>query len=129
MFIGGETELKKLNQMYDSGHFEFTVIYGRRRIGKTTLITVFSKNKKAIYYMSAESTAKENLESLSRSIFEVLVPNVEMPPFQNLGRLLDIKVLCIAAGLPNLNSGLSHILRPESLPPIILPKIRPYYMG
>ena len=83
MFIGRKAELEKLNQMYHSDHFEFAVIYGRRRIGKTTLITEFCKDKKAIYYMSAESTAKENLENLSRAIFEVLVPNVEMPPFQS----------------------------------------------
>ena len=89
MFIGRKAELEKLNQMYHSDHFEFAVIYGRRRIGKTTLITEFCKDKKAIYYMSAESTAKENLENLSRAIFEVLVPNVEMPPFQSFDKLLD----------------------------------------
>ncbi|HZK70445.1 MAG TPA: ATP-binding protein, partial [Clostridia bacterium] len=38
MFIGRERELKKLNDLYESIKFEFAVIYGRRRIGKTTLI-------------------------------------------------------------------------------------------
>lgn len=38
MFVGRQQELKKLNKMYESGQFEFAIIYGRRRIGKTTLI-------------------------------------------------------------------------------------------
>jgi AAA+ ATPase superfamily predicted ATPase len=38
MFVGRQQELKKLNTMYVSGNFEFAVIYGRRRVGKTTLI-------------------------------------------------------------------------------------------
>ena len=38
MFIGRERELSKLNKMYQSEMFEFAVLYGRRRVGKTTLI-------------------------------------------------------------------------------------------
>ena len=41
MFIGRERELKALNGMYASGSFEFAVIYGRRRVGKTALINEF----------------------------------------------------------------------------------------
>lgn len=68
MFIGREKELKKLNAMYESAEFEFAVFYGRRRVGKTTLIQEFIKNKKAFYYMSMEGTQTENLAGLSRSI-------------------------------------------------------------
>ncbi len=46
MFVGRQQELKKLNAMYESGQFEFAVIYGRRRVGKTTLIKEFCKVKK-----------------------------------------------------------------------------------
>ena len=45
MFVGRETELKKLNDMYNGNSFEFAVIYGRRRVGKTTLIKEFIKGK------------------------------------------------------------------------------------
>ena len=41
MFIGREPELKSLNNLYKSDKFEFAVIYGRRRVGKTALINVF----------------------------------------------------------------------------------------
>ena len=33
--INSPKELKKLNAMYQSDSFQFAVIYGRRRVGKT----------------------------------------------------------------------------------------------
>ena len=39
MFIGRERELATLNKLYASDKFEFVVIYGRRRVGKTALIS------------------------------------------------------------------------------------------
>lgn len=70
MFIGRERELKALNKLYSSNKFEFAVIYGRRRIGKTELIKQFLGDKKAIYFMGIESNAKLNLENFSKSILE-----------------------------------------------------------
>ncbi len=70
MFIGRERELKSLEQLYTSGKFEFAVLYGRRRVGKTALLTQFIQGKKAIYFMGVESNAKQNLENLSKSILE-----------------------------------------------------------
>lgn len=70
MFIGREKELSALNRLYLSDKFEFAVIYGRRRIGKTALISEFIKDKKAIYFMGVESNEKQNLENMSRSIIE-----------------------------------------------------------
>ena len=70
MFIGREKELKALNNLYNSGKFEFAVIYGRRRIGKTELIKKFIDDKNAIYFMGIESNAKLNLENFSKSILE-----------------------------------------------------------
>lgn len=70
MFIGREQELSALDKLYTSDKFEFAVIYGRRRIGKTALINRFIGNKKAIYFTGVESNAKQNLENLSKSIVE-----------------------------------------------------------
>ena len=50
MFIGREKELATLNGLYNSDKFEFAVIYGRRRVGKTALISHFIQDKKAIYF-------------------------------------------------------------------------------
>ena len=70
MFIGRERELASLNKLYNSGQFEFVVLYGRRRVGKTALINRFIGGKSAIYYMGVESNAKQNLENLSKCIIE-----------------------------------------------------------
>ena len=70
MFIGRERELDSLNRLYTSDKFEFAVIYGRRRVGKTALINAFIKDKKAIYFIGVESNEKQNLENLSRNILE-----------------------------------------------------------
>ena len=43
MFIARENELNELEGRYSSDHFEFAMIYGRRRIGKTRLIEEFVK--------------------------------------------------------------------------------------
>lgn len=70
MFIGREREMDSLNKLYTSEQFEFVVIYGRRRVGKTALINQFISGKKAIYFMGVESNEKQNLENFSRNIME-----------------------------------------------------------
>ncbi len=71
MFVGRERELETLNRLYLSGKFEFAVIYGRRRVGKTALINRFIEGKKAIYFMGVESNSRQNLENLSKNIMEL----------------------------------------------------------
>ncbi len=70
MFIGRETELAALERLYASDKFEFAVIYGRRRVGKTALISEFAKNRDVIFFTSVESSTKQNLKNLSRCIME-----------------------------------------------------------
>ncbi len=65
MFVGRKRELDKLNTLYAGDSFEFAVVYGRRRVGKTTLIREFLKDKESVYYMAVEGTKKENLRGLS----------------------------------------------------------------
>lgn len=72
MFIGRERELDSLNNLYHSEKFEFVVLYGRRRVGKTALINHFIDGKQAIYFMGVESNAKQNLENFSGSILELV---------------------------------------------------------
>lgn len=71
MFIAREQELKKLNQMYESGKLEVAVIYGRRRVGKTTLIAEFCKDKKTVFFAAQENNTAQNLEAFSNAIAEV----------------------------------------------------------
>ena len=70
MFIGREQELNTLDKLYHTGKFEFAVIYGRRRVGKTALINRFTADKDTIFFTGVETNAKQNLENFSRSIME-----------------------------------------------------------
>ena len=70
-FFGREYELAELEKSYQSDKFEFTVIYGRRRVGKTFLIQKYIEDKDSIYYM-ASRTGGLNLERLSLLVNEKL---------------------------------------------------------
>ena len=69
-FYCRENELKKMNRRFDNDNFECIVIYGRRRVGKTALINEFCKDKKTIYYSALNATSQENLEALSKAIYQ-----------------------------------------------------------
>ena len=70
MFIGRERELKSLSRLYASDKFEFAVIYGRIRVGKTAIINEFTKGKTSIYFTGVETNEKQNLENFSKCILE-----------------------------------------------------------
>ena len=89
MFVGRKKELKKLNSMYEGKTFEMAVFYGRRRVGKTTLINEFCKDKKTIYFVGLESTEKENLQSFSREVWRVTQQDTDMPPFRDFSSLFE----------------------------------------
>ena len=59
MFVGRNRELAILEQCYQSEKFEYLVLYGRRRVGKTALIREFIKNRRCIFFTGIESTADE----------------------------------------------------------------------
>lgn len=85
MFIGRENELNTLNKLYGSDKFEFAVIYGRRRVGKTALISEFTKDKDTIFFTGVETNAKQNLDNFSRCIMEYntgIAVNTSFPNFQ-----------------------------------------------
>lgn len=69
-FIGRERELRTLEQLYETGTFQMPVIYGRRRVGKTSLINKFVEGKPAVVFTARESSAKENLIALSKAVAE-----------------------------------------------------------
>lgn len=89
MFVGRAKELNKLEAMYQSEQFEFAVVYGRRRIGKTALINEFLRNKKAVYYMAVEGTKRENLIGLSKALLSAGNEKRNMPEFSDYATLLD----------------------------------------
>ena len=68
MFVGRTAEMSELNRLYGTDSFEMPVIYGRRRVGKTRLITEFIQGKKAIYFQARRTNAEANLHGFSQAI-------------------------------------------------------------
>ena len=86
--MGRDREIKKLNTLYQDEGFQFVVIYGRRRVGKTMLINEFLKGKRSAYYMAVEGTAKENLTGISKALLTEGASDFYMPEFSDFESLL-----------------------------------------
>ncbi len=89
MFIGRERELASLNEFYEKDGIGMTVIYGRRRIGKSTLITEFVKDKKTIFYTATKVGKNRNLELFSRQVVDLFMPGVENISFNTIEAVFD----------------------------------------
>ena len=61
-FINRTRELGFLENKYNEKGLNFIVIYGRRRIGKTELITHFSKDKDHIYFLANKRNTLSNAD-------------------------------------------------------------------
>ena len=89
-FYCRENELRKLNKRYQKESFECIIIYGRRRVGKTSLINEFCKEKPTIFFSALNTTGKENLEALSKAIMSYERPEMdEAPVFRSYDAALD----------------------------------------
>ena len=69
-FIGRNGELEKLNSEFSHNN-SFVVIYGRRRVGKTTLIKEFLKGKNAFYFLATEEIESQSMKRLASVISRV----------------------------------------------------------
>ena len=87
-FVGRDREINKLHTLYQDEGFQFVVIYGRRRVGKTMLINEFLKGKRSAYYMAVEGTAKENLTGISKALLTEGASDFYMPEFSDFESLL-----------------------------------------
>ena len=68
MFVGRSEQLQIFENMYETDSFEFVVLYGQRRIGKTTLLGEFIKNKKAIFFTAKEANDVMNLQEFTDTL-------------------------------------------------------------
>lgn len=69
-FIDRKKELDFLEKEYKSNKSSLIILYGRRRIGKTSLIKEFGKNKDMIYFLATEESEKQNIEAFKKIIAE-----------------------------------------------------------
>ena len=90
MFIGRERELNALKKVYEKNGFGMTIIYGRRRVGKSTLIKEFIKGKPVIFYTATKVGAERNLELFSKQVLDVLDPVYSDAAFSSIESVFDI---------------------------------------
>lgn len=70
MFAGRQAELAKLEHHWDRETFQMAVIYGRRRVGKTRLITEFTQDKPTLFFTALEQADSDNLKDFSARLTE-----------------------------------------------------------
>ena len=89
MFYGREIERKKLCTMFQTDGQMISLIYGRRRIGKSELIKQVLKETeiKSIYYECKQTTEQNNVDSLAELIGELF--EFPKPAFENMEVLLQ----------------------------------------
>ncbi len=69
--INRTEELKVLEGYWKEGtSSHLVIIYGKRRVGKTTLIHGFAQGKPVIYFLADKTTERENLKQLGKRVGE-----------------------------------------------------------
>ena len=73
IFYGRTKQLEKLNKEISSNNMRMTLIYGRRRVGKSELVKQAIKESgiKSIYYECKQVTEESNVQSICDIISEV----------------------------------------------------------
>ncbi len=69
-FVNRSEELAFLNEQYKSDSASMVVLYGRRRLGKTSLIHEFAKDKPFFYFLASEETETMNIRRMKDQIAE-----------------------------------------------------------
>ncbi len=86
-FINRKSELKNLREVLKADN-SFSVIYGRRRAGKTALIKQIIKNESNVIYLLCEEGYRINLQILSTIIYKKTGLDIEFKDYKNLFKVI-----------------------------------------
>ena len=75
MFIGRRNELEALAEEFASARAALAIVYGRRRVGKSTLIREAAKDRPHLLYQATRVTSSLNLEAFKLEIARTLGPD------------------------------------------------------
>ncbi|MFZ0565356.1 MAG: ATP-binding protein, partial [Chlamydiales bacterium] len=78
-FVGREAELKQLNQLFKKKSASLVVIRGRRRIGKSRLISEFTKGKNSWLFSGLPPTERTTKQSQIDEFVKQMARNLKMP--------------------------------------------------
>lgn len=91
-FVDREQEMNTLQSEYERDGSSLVVLYGRRRVGKTTLISEFIKDKKALFFLASEESESQNRLAFQEKTAEFLnsdlLKNVEVKSWDVLFRAI-----------------------------------------
>lgn len=91
-FVDREQEMATLQREYDRDGSSLVVLYGRRRVGKTTLISEFIRDKKALFFLASEESESQNRlafqEKTADFLNSELLKNVEVKSWDVLFRAI-----------------------------------------
>lgn len=115
MFADREKELETLKKAYESDRSEFVVIYGRRRIGKTSLVKQLAKKYPVIYYLAEKLPLKQQALDFTAQVadeFDRFPPDVEnwKDAFEFALQGFDERVIIAIDEFPYLIQGEDRIL-------------------
>ena len=81
-FVGRDLELSLLDDVYRRRGAQFLILYGRRRIGKTRLITYWGGGlpDPYFYWMASQTSATNQLRHFSQALFQFLNPGARIEP-------------------------------------------------
>ena len=90
-FVDRGMELKLLDDLYQREGAQLLILYGRRRVGKTRLITHWlsrlgeqpsstEKPPKQLYWMASQTSATNQLRSFSQALFAFMNPGARIEP-------------------------------------------------
>lgn len=71
-FINRQDELKFLESEYQRTGSSLVVVYGRRRVGKTALLTKFLDDKTGIYFLATQEAETENRNTFKSIVAEFM---------------------------------------------------------
>lgn len=71
-FVDRELEMETLQNEYERDGSALVVLYGRRRVGKTTLISEFIKDKKALFFLASEEAEAQNRNAFREKVAEFI---------------------------------------------------------
>lgn len=71
MFVNRTKELESLEKQYATDQSSLVIVYGRRRVGKTALITEFLKrHPDSLYFLATEESETQNLNYFKAQVAE-----------------------------------------------------------
>jgi len=90
-FVDREQDLADLNQLLSRRGAQFLIVYGRRRVGKTTLLTKWAAESGVpfVYWVASRNTPMVLRQGLAEALGRLESPQVEVPLFPSWGALFQ----------------------------------------